>query len=168
MSASTSLTARSPPSAALGCGVVLGIDDNVVLLDVDRERLGDVGAGLAPRQLGAGLDVDVVALDARLARAQERLARLQVVLPAVPRAGQQRRLGVELEVAGAARPRPRGDAPLAQRPALVRAAVPDPVEAVADAEDADRPAADGDDAPVAGLELVERRDDHLHRLPAPG
>src|SRR3954467_15654494 len=118
MSASTSLTARSLASVAAcaASGLVLGIDDNVVLLDVDRERLGDVGAWLASGQVRAGLDVDVVALDARLARAQERLARGEVVLPAVPRAGQQRRLGVELEVARPARPRPRRDPPPAPRP----------------------------------------------------
>src|SRR5690242_11082337 len=133
MSASTSLTARSPASvpACAASGEVLGIDDNVVLLDVDREGLGDVGPGLAPGQVRARLDVDVVALDAGLARAQERLPRGEVVLPAVPRAGQQRRVGVELEVTRAARPRPRRDPPLAQRPALVRAAVADPVEPVA-------------------------------------
>src|SRR6188472_3000134 len=131
MSASTSLTARlvSAPAAWAAWRVVLRIDDNVVLLDVDRERLGDVGAGLASGQVRAGLDVDVVALDAGLARPQERLARGEVVLPAVPRAGQQRRLGVELEVARAARPRPRRDPPLAQRPTLVRAAIADAVEA---------------------------------------
>src|SRR6185312_4206220 len=156
MSVSTSLTARSVASvvACALSGVVLGIDDNVILLDVDRERLGDVGAGLASGQVRAGLDVDVVAPDAGLAGAQERLPGGEVVLPAVPRAGQQRRLGVELEVAGPARPRPRRDPPLAQRPALVRAAVADPVEAVPDAEDADRSPADGDDPPVARLELI--------------
>src|SRR6476661_349711 len=139
MSVSTSLTARSVASVAAACGVVLGIDDNAVLLDVDRERLGDVGTGLAAGQLRAGLDVDVVALDAGLAGTQERLAGREVVLPTVPRTGQQRRLGVELEVARPARPDPRRDPPLAQRPTLVRAAVADPVEPVADAEDADGP-----------------------------
>src|SRR3954467_3833758 len=154
MSASTSLTARSLASVAAcaASGLVLGIDDNVVLLDVDRERLGDVGAWLASGQVRAGLDVDVVALDARLARAQERLARGEVVLPAVPRAGQQRRLGVELEVARTVGVRPRRDPSLTQRTALVRAAVADPVEAIADAKDADRSAADRDDPPVARLE----------------
>src|SRR4051794_1124749 len=114
MSTSTSLTARSLASVAAvaASGPVLGIDDNVILLDVDREGLGDVGSGLASGQVRAGLDVDVVALDPGLAGAQERLARGEVVLPAVPRAGQQRRLGVELEVAGPARPRPRRDPPL--------------------------------------------------------
>src|SRR3954451_7569544 len=166
MSASTSLTARSLASGA-GCaasGLVLGIDDNVVLLDVDRERLGDVGAWLASGQVRAGLDVDVVALDARLARAQERLARGEVVLPAVPRAREQRRLGVELEVARPARPRPRRDPPLAQRATLVRAAVADPVEPVADAEHSDRPTADGDELAPAVLELGHGRDDDPHRL----
>jgi hypothetical protein len=142
---------------------VLGIDANVVLLDVDRKRLGDVGPGLAPGQLGARRDVDVVALHAGLAGAHERLARGEVVLPAVPRAGQQRRLVVELEVAWSARPRPRRDAALAQRAALVRTPVADPVEAIADAKDADRPAADRDDAPIARLELGDGRDDDPHR-----
>src|SRR6185312_2928265 len=169
MSVSTSLTARSVASGAACAlsGVVLGIDDNVILLDVDRERLGDVGAGFASGQVCAGLDVDVIALDAGLARAQERLARGEVVLPAVPRAGQQRRLGVELEVARAARPRPRRDPPLAQRPTLVRAAVANAVEAIPDPEDADRPAAHGDDPPASRLEVVNGRDDDLHRAPAP-
>src|SRR3954447_3424109 len=170
MSAATSLTARSLASVAAcaASGLVLGIDDNVVLLDVDRERLRDVGTGLASGQVRAGLDVDLVALDPRLARAQERLARGEVVLPAVPRAGQQRRLRVELEVAGPARARPRRDPSLAQRPTLVRAAVADPVEPVAHAEHADRPTADRDDPAVTGLEVVDGRDDDLHRALAPG
>src|SRR4051794_32386701 len=122
MSASTSLTARSLASVAAcaAWGVVLGIDDNVVLLDVDWERLGDVGAWLASGQVRAGLDVDVVALDPRLAGPQERRAGGGVVPPAVPGAGQQRRLGVEREAPRPARPRPRRDPPLAQRPTLVR------------------------------------------------
>src|SRR6266511_2654345 len=106
MSASTSLIWRgaSPAAAAVAC--VLGIDDNVVLLDVDRERLGDVGAGdaLAARlgaggELAAPLDGHLVAFHARLARPHERLAGGEVVLPAVPRAGQQRRLACHPELA---------------------------------------------------------------------
>src|SRR6266542_4008646 len=105
MSASTSSTAAgaSARGSLVARGAVLGIDDNVVLLDVHRERLGDVGAGHAI----AALDRHVVALDPRLARPQERLAGGEVVLPSVPRAGEQRGLGLQLEVARAARARPR-------------------------------------------------------------
>src|SRR3954454_20962006 len=100
MSASTSLTWRSPASAGSACcfaparaapAWVLGIDDNVVLLDVDRERLGDVGAGHAPGlrrgrlgELAAPLDGHLVALDAGLAGTQERLAGGEAVFPPVP------------------------------------------------------------------------------------
>src|SRR5919201_4669193 len=161
MSASTSLTCRCAASVGAVPVCVLGIDDNVVLLDVDRERLGDVGAGDAL----AALDGHVVALDARLAGPHERLPGGEVVLPAMPRAGQQRRLGLHAELARAARQRPRRDSPSAQRPALMRAAVADPVEAIADAEDADRPAADRDDAPVAWLELGDGGDDDPHAAP---
>src|SRR5919202_3279770 len=133
MSASTSVTWRLT-SVAAGLACVLGVDDNVVLLDVDRERLGDVGTG----DPLAALDGHVVALDARLAGPQERLALGQIVLPSVPGTGEQRGVGVHAELARAGRQRPRCDASLAQRASLVRAAIADPVEAIADAEDADR------------------------------
>src|SRR5690242_11471525 len=135
MSVSTSLTCCAALVGASSVACELGIDDNVVLLDLDFERLGDVGAGdaLAARRgrLAEGvalLDGHVVALDARLTGTQERLAGGQVVLPAVPRAGQQRDLGLHAEVAGPAGDGPRRDPALAERPALVRAAVADPVE----------------------------------------
>src|SRR6188472_215269 len=153
MSASTSLTLRSSASTRVAAGsapiCVLGVDDNVVLLDVDRERLGDIRAGHTP----APLDGHVIALDARLTGPEERLTGGQIVLPAVPGAGEQRGLGLHRELARTVRQRPRRDAALAERAALMRAAVAYPVEAVADTEDADRPPADGDDPPIAGPEL---------------
>src|SRR5919198_4674777 len=163
MSASTSLTSRGASLVAAGCACVLGIDDNVVLLDVDRERLGDVWTWDAL----AALDGNVVALDAGLARPHERLAGGEVVLPPVPWAGEQRRLRLHLELARAARQRPRRDAAPAQRPALMRAAVADPVEAIADAKDTDRPPTDRDDAAIARLELGDGGDDDPHAARPP-
>ncbi|MEZ5864415.1 MAG: hypothetical protein R3D25_10255 [Geminicoccaceae bacterium] len=83
-----------------------------------------------------------------------RLAGLQLELPAVPRAAQDLALPLELELAGlAALDEPFDDA-LAERRALVRAAVAHRVERVVDVEDPDAPAGDVDDAPPAHGNLV--------------
>src|SRR6185437_9320090 len=112
----------------------------VVLLDRDGHRLGDVRAGdaavgallalrglvfLGRGDLAARQDVHVVGEGGGEAapRAHERLAGGDVVLPAVPRAREQRRAVVHVHVAGAARHRPWREVPQAQRAPLVRAAV---------------------------------------------
>src|SRR6266496_6180059 len=65
----------------------LGVDHHVGVLDVHRVRLGDVGTR-SPAALG--LDRHVVRADRRRTGAEEGLAGLEVVLPAVPRAGDER------------------------------------------------------------------------------
>ena len=59
-------------------------------------------------------------------------------------------------LAGTVRDRPRRQPPLAQRPALVRAAVADREELVLDAEDADRARPGLDDPALAGREVLQR------------
>src|SRR5262249_37687310 len=102
-------------------------------------------------------------LHVRMTGPHERLPRLQLVLPAVPRAGDQARLLVEPGRARGVGDRPRGQAAQAQRAALVRAAVADRVEALADAEHPDRARARLDDAPLAVAEVAQRADDDPHQ-----
>src|SRR6266496_2730265 len=112
----------------------LRVDHHVGVLDVHQVRLGDVGTG-SPAALG--LDRHVVRADRRLTGAEEGLAGLEVVLPAVPRAGDERLVAVHRVLTGTGGGDPRLRAAPAQRAALVGAVVVDRVEAVADTEDPD-------------------------------
>src|SRR6266550_851653 len=138
-----------PPQAASGGD----LHDEVPPLGRDRVGLGDVGAGDPPRERrvvgrGEGLarfHAHRVAPHAQTLGLAPRLPGADVELPAVPGAGQDLAWTVVLDLARHARPRQPPGLALAQRAALVRAAVAQGEVLPAQVEDADRAPAHLDD-----------------------
>src|SRR4051794_22990010 len=131
------------------------VEDHVVVVDEDRKRLGDelyLPVLRLLRERGTRLDRDGVGARGRIS-GRPGLARARVVLPRVPRADDERGRVDDLDRARLGRRDPRHDEAFAERPALVRAAVADGVEVVAEAEDADLAAADAQNPPRPRLEL---------------
>src|SRR5579884_1962356 len=151
------------------------LDDDVLPLDFDRVRLCDVRPLDTPRdrrlrlRLGderrAGLDRHVVGADAEPLGLAPGLAGADVVFPAVPGTGEDLALAREAHLARHGRLDRAPQLPLAQRAALVGAAVAQREVLALHVEDADRAAGDLDDLPPAGWDLVDGGDDVLHSSP---
>ena len=145
------------PAAASSCGVV------------PSSAGGGVAAWskLAHHQR-ARLDRDVVAADPDGARIEPGLARAQVELPAVPRAADDLVAARNLVLAGPRRRHQPGLTTVAQRAALVRAAVSTAKYSPPTLNTPDGAAADLDDLPLAGRDIVHSSDDvagHSGRSP---
>src|SRR5215469_9683097 len=80
----------------------------------------------------------------------------------MPRAREQRRAGVDRDMAGGIRHRPRGEGAKAERAELVRAPVAERKELVVDPEDSDRLAVHVDDLAVAVREVGDLANDDPH------
>src|SRR5688500_12764322 len=155
---------RTPETASRWTSALAwDFDDDVGLVDRDGVRLGDVGALCEAERLevGAGRDLDLVGADADGAGVEPGLAGLDVVLPAVPGAANDLAGPGVAVLAGRRRGDQAGGATVAERAALVRAAVADREVLAAEVEDADRAPGDVDDLPRPGRNLVDRRDDVL-------
>src|ERR1039458_7934124 len=149
----------------LGHRRLLCLEHHVVVLYMHLERLCHVGTGTQlglpgldlGQALSARLEGHAVAAHARLGRPHERLPGLQVVLPAVPGTRDPQGVGQDPRRARRVGRRVGQQVPAAQRPALVRAAVADAVEAVTYPEHANRPAPGLDDPALARGELADDR-----------
>src|ERR1051326_4203421 len=136
---------------------VLNFDDDVFLFERHRKRLGDVGAF---HQLLTGLDGDLELPRPGRLRIAPRLPGADVELPAVPRAAQEFPVAIEAIVAGPVGLNERPDTALAERAALMRAAVGEREIFPADIEHADLAAGDTDQLAPAGRH-VARAGHHL-------
>jgi hypothetical protein len=136
------------------------MEHHVLVLNLDREGFCDVWTWNPlgrPRshsieQLVAHLEADAVTPDPGGNAAHERLSGVEVVFPAVPRAGYPERIGRDRRISRSVGDGVTEDVPQAQRPTLMRAAVADAEEVITDPEDADRAPADLDDPPLARSE----------------
>ena len=117
------------------------IDHHVVAFHRHRERLRDVRSR---HHTGARLDMDRIGLDPKPAGIAVGLAGADVELPAVPGAADDFAEPGVFDGAGIGRLRKSDQRPLAQRRALVRAAVQQAEELALDVEDRDRPFIDGE------------------------
>src|SRR5262249_48486894 len=131
------------------------VQHDLIALDGDVERLDRAGDAVG------ALDRDLVGADARVGR-RVGAAGGHVVAPAVPGAHEQAPRDA-LDSTGRRRDDAVRDPSRAERGSLVRAAVADRVELVADTEDTDLAPAHPDDAPASGRKLDEGADDVAHR-----
>src|SRR5262245_51211031 len=131
---------------------VSGLDDDVVVLDLDRHGFGDIGAGDQSR---SGLDLHGVAAGANAGGIAPRLAGPDVEFPAVPGAADDlARAGVAI-VAGPVRFHEPGLLALKQAAAAVRAAVVEGEELAAQIEHDDRAAIDLRELARAGRNVAD-------------
>jgi hypothetical protein len=132
------------------------IDDEVVALDLDRNRFGDIRP---LRDGGARLDIHWVRLHAEAARIAIALAGADVELPAVPGAAQDFARPRVFDLAGIFGLRKTNQWPLAEIGALMRTAVQQAEKFALDVEDRDRSAVELDEFARARRQLIDRGND---------
>src|SRR5262249_4479578 len=145
----------------------LDLEDDVVAFGGDAIGLGDVWALdplggdrflLGVEQSRPGLDADLEAARPQPPGIRPGLPRPQVELPAVPLACDDLARAAVLKLAGPGRFERAPQLALAQRPALVRAAVAQREELPIHVEDADGNPRHIDDLPLARRDLVDGGD----------
>src|SRR5262245_22670735 len=148
-------SSRLPTSRGRTEAPVSRLDDDVVVLDLDRYGFGDIGAG---DQARSRLDLDGVAAGADAGGIAPRLAGADVEFPAVPGATDDlARTGVAI-VAGSVRLHEPGLPTLKQAAAAVRASVVESEELAAQIEHDDRTPIDLRELARAGRNVADRGD----------
>src|SRR5262249_20475439 len=141
----------------------LRLDDDVVVLDADRKRLGDVGAF---DQFGARLHLDRILPHADPARIAPRFAGADVELPAVPGALHHLASPRIAVVAGLLRLHEPSLNAKRETAAAVRAAVVEREIVTAEVEHDDGASVHLDELAPARRNLIDRRDDVARHQPS--